>query len=45
MTEHALDAISLVPRERLCGHNETALGLRLRWLKCSLLLTSTKNIV
>lgn len=24
MTEHALDAISLVPRERVCGHNETA---------------------
>lgn len=26
MTEHALDAISLVPRERVCGHNETAQG-------------------
>jgi hypothetical protein len=24
MTEHAFDAISLVPRERVCGHNETA---------------------
>ncbi len=24
MTEHALDAISLVLRERVCGHNETA---------------------
>ena len=24
MTEHAIDAISLVPRERVCGHNETA---------------------
>lgn len=24
MTEHALDAISLLPRERVCGHNETA---------------------
>jgi hypothetical protein len=24
MTDHAIDAISLVPRERGCGHNETA---------------------
>lgn len=24
MTTHAIDAISLVPRERVCGHNETA---------------------
>lgn len=26
MTEYALDAISLVPRERVCGYNETALA-------------------
>jgi hypothetical protein len=26
MTRHALDAVSLVPRERVCGHNGTAKG-------------------